>query len=77
MMRWITRLNEKLNYNQEMFMLFAAITFTFTIATLKNSMFFYIASICLGITTGYFIYHRNDDMEHGYKVRDKIRGWIR
>jgi len=81
-MNWIKKLNEKMNYNQEMFILFGTLTLIFLAAgnifigldnKISSDYFVVLASITFGIAGGYFIYNRNDDPAHGYKVRDKIR----
>ena len=85
MMRWITRLNEKLNYNQEMNFLFSLLALVFSIAGnlildtnfVLSILCIIFTCLCFGIVLGYYIYNRNDDMAHGYKVRDKIRSWFR
>ena len=83
-MKLIDRLNDKLNYNQEMCWLFSILLFIFFVSavlTVKNIQamiyFSFLGSICLGIAAAYFIYKRDDDPEQGYKVRDKIRGWFK
>ncbi len=70
-MKIIVRLNEKLNYNQEIFYLTVILSIIFSLTNNRE-----LAAIFFGAAGAYFIYNRNDDAAYGYKVRDKIRGWF-
>lgn len=77
----IQRLNEKLNYNQEMFILSFTMFIIFAIPIRFIAKDYFIIAISFswlcffftGIFVAYWIYNRNDDKAYGYKVRDKIR----
>lgn len=80
-MKIIDRLNEKMNYNQETFWLFIILSIIFSTTSYilikyyaaDPFIFIVLAAFCWGIAIGYFFYNRNDDITHGYKLRDKIR----
>ena len=85
MMSLMDQLNNRFNYNQEMYWLFIILTFIFGITAnifLNNNskgeafIFLILGTLCLGIAASYYIYNRNDDILYGYKVRDKILSWF-
>ncbi len=75
----IDRLNERLNYNKEMQILFASLSLTFIIMfRFINDdsgfiIFLMLAVFFLGMGASYHIYKRDDDRAYGYYIRDKIR----
>ncbi len=83
-MNWINKLNDKLNYNQEMLILSWIIFIIFGITSIilfsesykPSLMFLILTTLFLGISISYYLYNRNDDPEYGYKVRNKIRSWF-
>lgn len=80
----INQLNNKLNYNEEVYWMFIILIVVFGITSniMFNSnkgtsfIFLIMGTLCLGIAISYYLYNRNDDVMYGYKVRDKILGWF-
>ena len=82
----INKLNDRLNYNQEVYYLSIVLVIIFgsaafiTIrkAMIQLSLFFsFMFTFCIGIAAASFIYNRDDNFYYGYIVRDKILGWFR
>ncbi len=78
----IDQLNNRMNYNQEVYILFLCLTLIFGVSNnffnSKGLIFITLimGTFCLGISVSYYIYNRDDDIVYGYKVRDKILSWF-
>ena len=84
-MKIINKLNEKLDYNKEIFILayivglilFLSSGFLFRTYLFGAVLFILIGAYALGIATSYYIYEKAEYVTYGIKIRDKIRRMFR
>lgn len=84
-MKWIDRLNNKLDYNEEIFILsyivgvilFLSAGFLFRTYMIGALVLIGIAIYVLGIATAFILYEKAEFVTNGIELRDKIRRLFR